>query len=207
MIIILGSSSIILPVILSALFWNNLTRLQKSFYFFILFSLIVEGVSVFTSLKGINNRFLFEFFLISDLLFFIWFFNKFSPFVNWLKIISGLLLLYIISWKILVSNFDVSEGVQSLFFIFIFLYFVVQSADIIIRLFDNLELSPVKNFIFWIASARLFYYLFILFIYVYPHLISNSFKNIFFSIIFNVINSTGNIVCNIMYGISFYGRK
>ncbi len=207
MLIKLCSLSIIIPIIIGIIYWGNLNKLQKYFFWFIGFSVIIEGLSFYTKIKDIDNHGLFKFFLICDLLFFTWFFNKSSPFKNWLKILTGLLITYIIIWEITIRYFKPIAQVESLFYILIFLFFVVQSRQVILGLFNNFEIDLFKNYLFWIASARLIYYLFILFIYVYPILLSDSFNIKLFAVAFTIINTTANIICNVMYGMSFYERK
>jgi hypothetical protein len=203
----ISSFSILLPSILGIIFWNRLVKIQKLFLCFIGFSLVVETISAYTYFNDIENHILFEIFLICDLLFFTWFFSKTNKFPKWLKFFTWGILLFVPCWEILIRLIDHQQRIESLFYILIFFYFVLQSRQVILNLFSNLEISPFKNYLFWIASARLMYYSFILFIYIYPNLRINSFNNEIFTQAFIVINTTANVLCNIMYGISFYERK
>lgn len=188
-------------------FWGKLQKSQKYFLFFISFSIVVEGISVFTYLNDIENHWIFEIFIICDLIFFIWFFTVYAVQPKWLKSASYLFLFLVLIWELLIKLIKHKPQFESIFFIVVFLFFVLQSIQVILKLLDHLEISPFKNYLFWIAASRLIYYSFILFIYIYPNLLENGFKNEFFTFVFIAINTSANILANTLYAISFYERR
>lgn len=198
----ISSLSLLIPVSIGLLFHRRNGRLQNYFLGFLIFSVVFESISSFMALKGINNLGMFKVFLICDFLFFTWFFFKCFSYPHWLKYLSVFMLLLIGLYFTLLSKFSFPAG---LFFASTFLFFIVQSIQVFIYLLDDSE--PLNHPIFWVALARLIYFLIIFIIYVYPSIAPDSYDNTLFSIVQPIINQTANIMCNILFAISFLCKR
>ena len=123
------------------------------------------------------------------------------------KVFSIAIVGFILAFIVLKYILYVHVLFDSLFYLLIFLFFIIQSAMTIIQIFENTDLNPTSNFIFWIAFARLMYFLIIFVIYVYPTIKLDGYDKKLFWLVFNTINAIGNILGNILYGVSFLCRK
>jgi hypothetical protein len=199
---VLSSASILIPTFLGLNSFKYLFQGQKYFIFYILLSLVFEIVTDLFYFFDINNLWLFKLILVADLFFFIWYFYKLGIQTNLLKNILAVVAFDLV---ILVLNGLTKIGIRfdSLFFLSIFLFFIIQSALTMIYIFENIEGNPTSYFLFWISFARLIYFLIIFIIYIFPNIRPDIFNNMFFGKVFYIINATGNIICNILYGGSF----
>lgn len=204
---IFSSSTILLPLILGFTYLEKINKPQKFFLGFLFFSLIFEIISIYLASQKINNIWMFRYFMILDLIFFFWFFQQSISLSLWFKIFLVLIILYEISIELYTHFYQTKNGFLDYFFIISFLYSVTISGFVLTEIFDNLDLNPLSNYLFWIAFARIFYFLIILFIYVYPIVQKTSFENQSFLFIFKIINTVGNIICNIMYSKSFLCKR
>lgn len=203
----LSSASILVPVILGLFCFKNLFKEQKYFFYYIILSLVFEIISDVFYCYHINSHGLFKLMLLTDVVFFIWFYHKLGISANWLKVFSIAIVGFIIAFIVLKYILNVHVLFDSLFYLLIFLFFIIQSAMTIIQIFENTDLNPTSNFIFWIAFARLMYFLIIFVIYVYPTIKLDGYDKKLFWLVFNTINAIGNILGNILYGVSFLCRK
>ncbi|MDI1235092.1 MAG: hypothetical protein PSX81_12485 [bacterium] len=204
---ILSSSTILLPLIMGFINLEQLNKPQKFFLGFLIFSLIFEIISIYLASQKINNIVMFRYFMLVDLIFFFWFFQQGVSLSFWFKIFLVLIILYEISINLYTHFHQPMNESIDYFFIISFLYSVIIGGFVLTEIFDNLNLNPLNNYLFWIAFARIFYFLVILFIYVYPMVQKTSFENKSFLFIFKIINTVGNIICNIMYSKSFLCKK
>lgn len=203
----LSSASILIPMILGLFCLKSLSKEQKYFFLYIILSFVFEIISDLFHFYKINSHGLFKFILITDVIFFIWFNHKLGIPTKWIKIFIVAFVGFILVFFVIKSIFDVNILLDSIFYLSVFLFFIIQSANSIIHIFENVNLNPTSNFLFWISFARLMYFLIIFFIYIYPNLKSGGFENKLFLIVFGAINSIGNILGNILYGVSFLCRK
>lgn len=199
------SLSILFPIILGAIYFKKNTYTQKVFLGYLLFSLIFEGISLYTNLKSIHNLWLFNLFLYFEFAFYFYFFNPTIGKSILFKTISITVFLILFTNELLLAS--KLGGNRAFFFFIIITYFIYQSASVLIYIFENEILLPTKNYLFWISFARLFYFLIIIFIYIYQNFIpleqrSKQFGNIHF-----IINGIANIILNLIYGISFLCLK
>ncbi len=195
--------SVLLPFFTGLFFFKKLKYSQKIFWGFVILSIFIEIICSVLSFKHINNYFVFKLFLMFDAIFFLFYFNRFklsSTFVNYL---GCFVIALAILMQILMRNINFKWINESYFFIMVILFLIFQSGYVNIEVFDKSEMLPFKNMYFWIASARIIYYLLILFIFIYPSLIGNSFDNKIFDIAFFIINCFANLLLNIMYTKSF----
>lgn len=195
--------SVLLPLFTGLYYFKKLINPQKVFWGFIVFSIIIEIISSVLSFNHINNFFIFKLFLLFDLLFFLVYFNAFKLSHKVINYLGCIVLVLSILMLILIGNTSFTWLNESYFFILIILFLIIQSGYVNIEVFDKSEMLPFKNMYFWIASARIIYYLFILFIFIYPSLIGNSFDNKIFDKAFFIINCVANVSLNIMYSKSF----
>lgn len=195
----ISSYSIILPFILGVLRFNKLLKHQKYFLFFLSFSVIVEIISNILNHYQINNFFVFKFFLIIDLLFFTYLFAKNKLSYSW-STNFGIVLGSILAMLYFANFFIYFEfNFSLLFFTSAILFLIIQSGIANIIIFQTFEFLPYKSSFFWIASARILYYLFILFIFVYPSIVRDSFNIKIFDYAFMIINAFANISLNLLY--------
>jgi hypothetical protein len=203
----ISSFSILIPLLLGLIFIPKLKPLQKAFLLFIVFSGIVECITSYAFSIKMNNLWMFKIFLICDFLFFVWFFNETVKFPKWKWAYTLAIIPILILNEFVFDDIYGTDMSTTVFYFMIFLYSVIQSGFIIINVFDDFEVNILNNFVFWIAMARVFYHLIVVFIYVYPNFVENKFYNEFYGDINFTINATGNIVLNILYGISFVCQK
>lgn len=203
----LSISSVFLPFIVGLIFFKTLTKPQKFFWSFIAFSVLIEIVSSILSYRNINNFFVFKIFLFIDLLFFIMYFKKCQLSYKWINFLGIMVVFLSLILGFLFPILNIAIKFESYFFISIFIYLIIQSGAVNIILFDESEELPFYNYNFWIASARLLYYLFVLFIYVYQSYSEVGFNDKIFNKTFLIINSVANVLLNLMYTKSFLCRK
>ncbi|MCW3117719.1 MAG: hypothetical protein JWM28_1801, partial [Chitinophagaceae bacterium] len=128
-------------------------------------------------------------------------------FPKWKIILISLVIILMILSEFYLAKINFNFSSSSVFFVSAFLFFIVQSSFMIIVAFDNFDIDIRKNFVFWIAFARLFYYLIIMFIYIYPSLIENGYKIKLYNQTNTAINTFANVLENIIYGVSFLCHK
>jgi len=198
-------SSILFPLLagFSSRYFND-KRLDY-FLGFIIFSFVFEIISTSLLMNGINNHGMFKLFVICDFLFFIWFFSKQTTYSIWIRHLSMVVLLLIGFESFNSLLWHKAMYAEGIFFIIIFLFFIIQSMQVLLSLIN--EHNLLQNPVFWIATARLFYYLIVFSVFVYLYLEVNSFNDSLFAMAFVIINASGNILCNIMFGMSFLCRK
>lgn len=201
-----SSSTILIPLLLGLYTFNSIETNQKYFLNFIGFSFLFEIVSFYYAYNAMDNHGLFKLFILADLTFFIWFYYKSRIFPAWMGLLSIGIFFFSITQTIY-GYFSSVNQTDTIFFFLVFVFFILQSTSAIIAIFDNLDLNPANNYIFWIAFARLIYFLIILFIFIYPNLQSSSYSDKQFAAVFIAINATGNILCNVLYGYSFICRR
>jgi hypothetical protein len=201
----ISSLSILIPLLLGLFFLKGLNKPQKYLLLYICFSTIAEAISYYTATHGIKNQWLFKILLVTDLTFFSWLFWDIIK-VSLFQCISIIIVVLIIIFTqvFLQSNLDKYD---SLFFVTLFFFFIIQSGYLIIVSFDNFEMNILDNFIFWVATARLFYFLIIVFIYVYPSMIEDGYTNKIYGDANTLINSIANIILNILYSRALYVRN
>lgn len=191
--------SILIPLFVGVLRFKVLLKHQKYFLAFLSFSVIVEIISNIISHYQINNFFVFKFFLIIDLLFFTYLFAKNKLSYSW-STNFGILLGSILAILYFANFFIYYEfNFSLLFFTSAILFLIIQSGIANLIIFKTFEFLPYKSSFFWIASARILYYLFILFIFVYPSIVRDSFNIKIFDYAFMLINAFANISLNLFY--------
>lgn len=193
------------PLLLGFLNLNKNSENQKKFIFYIIISTIFEAISFYTNIKSINNLWLFILFLYFEFGFFLFFYNPTLGSKKFFKYIS-LIVFSILFLNEVLINFKLG-GNRAFFFFVIITYFIYQSAHVLIEIFENDELIPTKNYLFWISFARLLYFLIIIFIYIYQNFIPIENRTKLFGNIHFIINGIANIILNLIYGISFLCLK
>lgn len=204
---LLSSSTILIPIIVGFIKLNITDKPQKYFIGFLLFSLSFEIFTIILAFKNINTMWIFRYFLMADFIFFFWLFRLKITMPKWLNLLLILLILYAIFNEIFLTLAYEPQNKSNYFFVFSLLFSIILSGYVITQIFDNLDINPSEDYLFWIAFAHLFYSLIILFIYVYPNLRSQGFDNKQFNLIFGTINTIGNVLCNIVYTYSFLCKK
>ena len=202
---ILSVGSVLFPFIIGLTYYCRNNRIQNYFLGFIFFSILIEITSSTMVVYGINNHGMFKVFLGCEFLFFTWFYYKVKPYPFWFWFPTIAMMAYLIfeTFNSVYIRFPLFSA--GIFFIMIFLYFIFQSIYVLTTLLnDN---SPSTNPVFWIASARLIYFLCIFSIYSYTSMYDKSFESSLFSDAFTIINGTSNILCNVLFANSFLCTK
>lgn len=203
----LSSASILVPVLFGLFSFKNLSKEQKYFFYYTILSLVFEIITDVFYVYKINSYGLFKLMLLTDVVFFVWFYHKLGIPAKWLKIFSVGILGFILVFFVVKGIFKVNILFDSLFYLITFLFFIIQSAIAIIYILEYSDINPTSYYLFWISFARLMYFLVIFVIYVYPTLQSVGDNQKLFWIVFSKINSIGNILGNILYGVSFLCKK
>lgn len=204
---IISSLSILVPLLIGLIYFRRLENFQKWFWGFIILSALVEIVSSYFAQNDIPNLWIFKIFLILDFLFFVYLYAKKIKYPVWKKYVTAFVAAVLCISELFLKNKFLYIQNDSLFFVSIFLFFILQSSFVIVAVFDDFEVDIRKNYIFWIAFARLFYYLIIVFIYVYPSFIENGYKIKLYNDTNLAINTFANILMNLIYGISLLCHK
>jgi hypothetical protein len=139
--------------------------LDKHQFILFLYAIFIVIVQLFDTLivrLGYTNVWFFEAFLIVELIFFVWFYNRWKTYnkkylIFSLLFIIGLLSLEYFQYFVYENNKDVSYT-----FPLIIIFCIVQSAIMLLKTFDLSDTEFNKNYVFWIAFARLIYFMAIL---------------------------------------------
>jgi hypothetical protein len=200
---LISSLSILIPLLIGLVYFKKLDQLQKWFWVFIVVSALFDILASYTARHGIPNVWVFKIFLVVDLAFFMWFFSRITTFPVWKWVLAAIVFCLIILSQLYTGNNSVFNVKDSVFFVSTFLFFIIQSSFMIIVTFDDFTTDIRKNYVFWIAFARLFYFLIIVFIYIYPNFIADGYRNKFLDRTNTTINMLANVLLNMIYGISF----
>jgi hypothetical protein len=203
----ISSFSILVPLLLGAVFFFRFGFLQKSFFAFIIFSAIFDGFVAYAYYMKQENLWMFKVFLVCDFFFFLWFFNKIVRFPKWKWVYASLIIPVLIFNETYINCHYGKENSTSMFYLLVSVFNIIQSGFIIVCIFEDFEINILNNYVFWISMARLFYYLTIVFIFVYPNFVENGFYNEFYGEVNFAINATANTILNILYGVSFICLK
>jgi hypothetical protein len=200
--------SILVPLICGIVYFKYLNNVHKKFLWFILFSTFFEAAVAYVGNRYGNNLWMFKVFLVCDFVFFVWFFNQIhkNSLIDWL-IVAFVILFIAVDYFVLQRYSSINLNL-SLFHLIFFLFFIFQSSYIIMKVFDNFGGNLFNDFVFWIAFARLFYFLIIMFIFIYPNFISKNLNNrSLYEYVDATINSVANILLNLLYAVSFVCRR
>ena len=203
----ISSLSILVPFSLGLISYARLDYFQKVFWYFIGFTAAFEGLVFYFVTRQWNTFGLFDVFLLIDLLFFAWLFYKHLAFPRWLIYLTLFITLFTVVTGTALIFTHMSTKIQLLYYMVLFFFFLIQSGFVIISMADQVDINPVKHYLFWLAFARLFYFLIVIFIYAYSYLDPDSYENKSYAVAFGIINSAGNIICNSMYGVALVCRK
>ena len=139
--------------------------MDKHQFILFLYAIFIVIVQLFDTLIvrwGYTNVWFFEAFLIVELVFFIWFYNKWKSYSKSFMGISVLFVLILLSVEYFQYFVFKSQKEVSYTFPLIIIFCIVQSAVMLLKTFDLNDTEFNKNYIFWIAFARLIYFMAIL---------------------------------------------
>lgn len=139
--------------------------MDKHQFILFLYTIFLVVVQVFDSLivrLGYTNVWFFESFLITELLFFIWFYNRWKSYTKGFLVFSLIFVSVLLVIEYLQYFVYQNQKEVSYTFPLIIIFCVVQSAVMLLKTFDLNETEFNKNYIFWIAFARLIYFMAIL---------------------------------------------
>lgn len=195
--------SILLPV--TAGFWHfkRLDTIGRIFLYFCVFSLFFDVFNAYIGFVYNDNQWVFKVFLVCDLLFFVWYYHRVFARPLWSLWINVVFAVGLIVVEFLTLWFPAMNDFASWYHFLMFLFFIVQSAYAILTAFSVYEDSIFRHPVFWISFGRLFYFLVIVFIFVYPKLIYKIMSNALIIQLDNYINIFANVCMYILYGIGF----
>lgn len=155
-------ASILLPSIGGIYYYNSLDKNQKYFLIYSIFLILIQITETVLVRNGYNSVWFFEGFLFVELIFFLWFFNKWRTYskveyVLGLSIVTLLIVLEYLNYFVYHSEKEVSYT-----FPLLIIFFVFQSASMILKSFDVNDTEFNKSYVFWISFARLIYFMAIL---------------------------------------------
>lgn len=139
--------------------------MDKHQFILFLYSIFLVVVQFFDSLivrLGYTNYIFFEIFLIIELVFFMWFYHKWKSYNRPFIILS--IVFFTVLMVVEYLQYFVYQNLKEVSYTFplIIIFCVVQSAAMLLKTFDLNETEFNKNYIFWIAFARLIYFMAIL---------------------------------------------
>lgn len=201
-------SIMLLPVISGLVLHKRLNKALKGFVLFVLFSLIVDISNHYIGVYYNNNLWVFKVFLICELAFFAWFYNIIFEKPMW-KIEINLLFVLCLTFVELLSFVNTRiNDYASWFHVVFFIFFIVQSAYAVIYSFRTFETNIFHNPVFWISFGRLFYYILISFIYIYPEF---NYKYLYSQkdiiLISSILNLFANVCLYTLFSISILCLK
>lgn len=139
--------------------------MDKHQFILFLYAIFLVVAQFFDSLivrLGYTNVIFFEFFLIVELIFFIWFYYRWQPYGKVFMSVSILFIIVLLCVEYFQYFVFKSHKEVSYTFPLIIIFCIVQSAVMLLKTFDLNETEFNKNYIFWIAFARLIYFMAIL---------------------------------------------
>jgi len=174
---------------------------KRAFLTFIGISLLFDSVSIFTSLNGIHNFWIFKVFLIVEVLFFQFYFKDFFGQMERVNRVLNILFVLILSF---IGLSYVKEGFDSWYLIVLIVYFIIRSGLALIITFLHNEIHPLKSSIFWISLGRLVYYVLVLFIFIAPIIEKKIWSNTIFVLTFDGTIMGANFLRYLSYNRSYY---
>ena len=135
---------------------------QFILFYYAIFLVVVQFFDSLIVRLGYTNFTFFEFFLIVELVFFIWFYNRWRPYKRSFMILSIVFVVVLLFVEYLQYFAYNNQKNVSYTFPLIIIFCVVQSAVMLLKTFDLSDTEFNKNYIFWIAFARLIYFMAIL---------------------------------------------
>ena len=154
--------STLLPLIGAIRYFKQLDKHQFVLFYYSIFLVIAQFFDSLIVRLGYTNFTFFEFFLVVELVFFIWFYNRWRPYnrsfmLGSVVFIVALLIVEYLQYFVYDNQKNVSYT-----FPLIIIFCVVQSAVMLLKTFDLSDTEFNKKYIFWIAFARLIYFMAIL---------------------------------------------
>ena len=154
--------STLLPLIGAIRYFKQLDKHQFILFLYAIFLVVVQFFDSLIVRLGYTNYLFFEGFLIVELIFFIWFFNRWKPYSK--SFLTASVLFVVILLIIEYLQYFVYQNLKEVSYTFplIIIFCIVQSALMLLKTFDLNDTEFNKNYVFWIAFARLIYFMAIL---------------------------------------------
>lgn len=178
----------------------------RSFVLFLGWSVCFEVLMYMLSANGIANHWLYNLFTYTELFFYGWIFYKYGH----LGEIRPYLLIII---SALIAN-EISRTVRSewkqmneILTIFTHFVLILCSGFTLIRMFDNLDVFPFRQPIFWIAFGVLFYFTLSLTVLSAGKLLISNKEYTTATELFDVIYASANIAGNLIFSVAFICNK
>ncbi len=203
---LVSSSLCLLPFIISLINFGKINLILKPIFWLVVINVVVEIVNYVHVFFNQTNNYLFQYYTIVEFalisLFYSFFFkNYFKPiFINFL--IPLFFIAAFIDYKVYsnYSMYNFSPSVECIMLIFYSLYFIYYILNNLI--FDNLLKEPV----FWVNTAILFYFSGNLILFIFSNYIAKSDPS-GYSVLWSVIHTFFNILFNVILTVGFWKTK
>lgn len=198
-----SAASVLIPFFIGLFLLRKAESVMKSFFGFIVFSVLFEAVNDYFGIVYNDNQWLFKIFLICDFVYFVWFYHVAFKKPLWDLRISIFPFALIFISEFLADKFAGLNQYVSWFHLVVFVFFIIQSSYAIIKSFEYYENNIFKFPVFWISFSRLLYFFLIVFIFVYPKLIYLGKDYKLIDYMNGFIVAFANICLNLLYTVAF----
>lgn len=201
----------LLPLAGAIYFFRKLDKLQFKLFYYALYIVVAQIINSYIArVIKINTIWFFDIYLVIQIVYFIWFYNQWKKYSKVYLLYSLLFLFFIIVLEYF-QYFVFSESYKGVSYTFpiIFIFFIIQSAVVILKTFDLSDTEFNKSFIFWIAFSNLIYFMAILPFNIYSYF-STELKGdayLIYRYADGVVNHLANIALNCIIMFSFSCRK
>ncbi|HEY1047979.1 MAG TPA: hypothetical protein VGF79_16175 [Bacteroidia bacterium] len=202
-------NSMYLSVLAGLVFFKKLNKLQKIFFGYVVYLVLLEYINHWAIHELRNNIWLMDLTLSIDFLFFIMIYNQWSKFskleLRGYSIVFAYLILSLVIKYLVFNSFKDINYILPVMMITA----ILISGNVILKTFDNNNTEFHKSFVFWISFSRLFYYMMILPFNIYHYIELQLDKEVAdtYYAADRVINYIANFVLNVLYAYSFTCRK
>ncbi len=193
--------TMLVPILSGIWLKNKLDKPTKFFVLFTVFSLLFDVLNTYIGIVYKDNQWLFKIFLICDLIFFVWYYHFVFDKPLWSISINIFFIITLITIEILTTHFQNLNLYASWFHFMLFVFFIIQSAVAILKSFKVFENNIFVQPVFWISFGRLFYFLLIVFVFVYPKLIYKGIDNKLIATVNSFVNLFANFCLYTLYAI------
>lgn len=197
----------LLPFLYGIWHIRNYDNINRGFIYFLGISFVFDVFNAYVGYFFKDNQWVFRMFLILDLVFFVWYYHNIFENPLWNLWINMLFIAVLVFTEVISSQFKSVNSLASWYHLLLFVFFIIQSALAIITTFKTYENNILKYPVFWISFGRLFYFLLIVFVFVYPRLVYKGLENKLIGDVNSYINIFANFCLYIMYGIGILCLK
>jgi len=199
------------PLVGAIYFYNKLDRLQVYLFYYAVYIVVAQVInSIIARVLHLDTIWFFEVYLIIQLIYFVWFYNKWKK-TNRIYMVFNFLFIGFILVLEYYQYFIFPNSYKEVSYTFplLFIFFIIQNAIVIIKTFDLSDTEFNKSCIFWVAFSNLIYFMAILPFNIYSFF-GSELKGELLTIYRytdGTINHLANITLNTILMYSFSCRK